>query len=171
MQPISISKATGRRTGQGQGTEWAPPPPWPLPVAGAYPIKVSPAPEYCLSPHCGMSGEAINETFIKAKAELATQNKAGGMKGVTLIPLPQPLHPTPGQEELWGSGIRLALPFHKGLEEASQLLEGWHPHPQQQTPHSLQAFLLQVLLLLPQPLALTLPAKAGMSSRDRFPPD
>lgn len=83
-----------------------------------------------------------------------------------LIPLPQgtkahpqPLHPTAGWEGWRCSGIRLTLPLHKGLEEATQLLGGWGPLPSQQTPHSLQAFLFQILLLLLQLLPLILPGK------------
>ena len=44
----------------------------------------------------------------------------------------------------------MALLLHKGLEEAAQLLGAWGPLPSQQPPHSLQAFLLQILLLLPE---------------------
>ena len=80
-------------------------------------------------------------------------------------------HTTPG---VWGpvpephfrlfpaSGIHLALPLHKGLEEATQLLGGWGPFPRQQPAHSHQAFLLQIPLLLLQLLAPIL-EKAEMS--------
>lgn len=51
----------------------------------------------------------------------------------------------------------MALLLHKGLEEAAQLLGAWGPLPSQQPPHSLQAFLLQILLLLPELLAPILP--------------
>lgn len=63
------------------------------------------------------------------------------------------------------SGICLTLPLHEGLEEATQLLGGWGPLPRQQPARSLQAFPLQIPLLLPQLLAPILPGKG----RDESP--
>lgn len=70
--------------------------------------------------------------------------------------------PTPAP---WCSGIHLALPFHKGLEEATQLLWGWHLLPGQQPPRSLQALLLQIPLLLPELLPPILPRKGRDGSQ------
>lgn len=81
-----------------------------------------------------------------------------------LLPYPRgPVH-TPAQEEPWRSGIYLALPLHKGLEEGAQLLCRWSLLPGQQPPCSLQAFLLQIPLLLPELLPPILPRKGGHES-------
>lgn len=71
---------------------------------------------------------------------------------------------TPGQEAPWRSGVHLALPLHKGLEEGAQLLGRGGPLPGQQSPCSLQAFLLQIPLLLPELLPPILPRKGGDES-------
>lgn len=140
-------------------------------MAGACPNKVSPGPE-CVHVTGGSSRESQQNTkeikhIYEDEAEPATQNKGREGPALGSRPTPSP-RPTPGREEMWRSGVHLALPFHKGLEEATQLLGGWGPG--QQPPHSLQAFLLQIPLLLPQLLPQVLPGEAEMSPGAAFGP-
>lgn len=64
--------------------------------------------------------------------------------------------------------IDLVLPLHKGLEEAAQLLGGWGLFTSKQSSESLQALLLQTLLLLPQ-LCLLLLGKSEVRNVDPLP--
>lgn len=76
------------------------------------------------------------------------------------------IHPTAAATAQGSLSVGLLLPLHKGLEEAAQPLGRWGLFTSKQSSESLQAFLLQTLLLFFELLCLLLWLKSEVKNMD-----